>query len=711
MKSLFDLLFIKNYNFYIFMFFLGLLGLSVYIVRLDIDNRIKKLAVLSVSVLFGIAMLFRTAAKGGEDGYSTSFRPHESGCLIDAYNEYAPNYDYYGNIIRFLHYFEGKNLEMDCTVEDREHIAGHILEHAPVVYISYIDNNYVIDSKVMDDIAAHTNHIKKDKRLYLIDKTWKSADTIVCIKANNQVYFLSKNLLDDIANGDYVKDYLDEKDLEKNDISFMNKLRGERGINQVILLMIIFLLGLGVCLISFKGRNNWLIFFMAFPIGVAMVCSVFIVSIIAGLPFRKITISIIFILMLSIIAVIIRMRHIEIKKELLLKQLGVFSLLSVFFVYMKFFYMTADSFAKTINGVRLAEFNMSKKAIIGGFMEYGMLEPIINGIGWKFHVDFMYALYILMPVCSLGIIGYGMMRSRKSNPLLGVITFVCCIFLVTNYDFVVVGTWILSNGTMATMFLTLVLVIFLKINEDERANFIIAMISLCVGVTRLEGGCYLCLIGALICGVNKVIDKHTNMNLFMGIPLLIWQISLWFLNREDEIFWNRNQSIIVMAGSLLIMVWPYILRINIKLMRLLNRYYYEVFLIALGVSCCLMYYFGPELSKNTAAIILRHFATSYESNSGGLWGFYFLMVPICFIDKTKEKAFSLSLVVDYILLSYLIFSVREGFPIHFGPGDSCRRVIQQIIPLAMFLTVYDKNVWTLREGVSVYSDNKGIECK
>lgn len=715
MKEVLERLQIDSVSICVLLLFWGVLASTVYIAFSKVDEKRKTIAVLAAATVCGVVLLAISTSPTKMYNYF-AYRHNSSGCLVEANDKFADNEDLeYGNIVCFFHYFENKKLEIDSSIEEIDRLKKQLSSYMPTIEIIDTSKRYNIDSELINEVVSNTQHIeiKKtpwtyliDESYYLIDKTWLAEDTIACIQVDEQIYFLSKQLAEDILINNYDQDLLSNQELSVEGIFYMNKLRKENLFNQVWILLALFLVGIGICLISFNGKNNALSFFMAFPVGVATVSVIFMISILLGIPFSVASIVIIFILILAAIIGYICVKKIACDKLMIVKQILLFSVTAVTLVYGKIYNMSKDSFDKTIYGVKLAELNLSKVEIISRFMNNGMMEPIINGIGWKCHVDFMYAMYSLMPICIIGLFVYGGVRCIKKGDILkGIIVLFTILSLVTNFDYMLNGIWILSNGTIASLILILIINIMFQVNQNEKNNLIIFVLTFCIVMTRVEGTCYICLIAALLCGLKHNSKACRNISVLMGGVGLFWQAMLQLFCNENSIFWNKKESAILCIGSVFIIVLPLLMGLKLKVIFYLKKYYYKIAMLIFFVGCMFMYCDGPDLSHHTALILVKHlFGFSYLSNSGAFWGFFVLMLPLIIYRNKKQDGFIISVVFCYLMLTYLIFSLRKGDPIHVGIGDSCRRVIQQIMPLAMFSLIYNKDVWAIERGKSTNAE-------
>ena len=688
MISIFNNLFFENYNYNLFVFVLGILILEFFILyRTDYKN--KQYIILIISTFFGVSMLFRMSPDMSEGEYSVIAHPHDSGCLIENYKEAYPE-EYESTVIRYYHYFEGKKIELFADARSGLGIHDGFDEWFPRLYMEVLDENAAkVSEKDIERVTSNTHHLKKDGRLYLIDKTWKSADTIVCIDVSNQIYFLSKDLYEDIVSGEYEKDLLSEREQKIDNVVYMNRQRGERDVNQMLFLLIVYFLGWTIAFVSTRGKGSILAAFLAFPIGIALLATIGIVYILLGIPLRKSVLLVTLFLSLILAVILIFKNRDIIKSRMIIMTFAVASVLDIFVVSLKIFRILPDSVSKMMWGVQIAEYGLTRQDALQA-KAFGLMEPIIHAIGWKFHIDHLYGMYPLMSLCAVGIFISALYYfDKKHTSFKGILCILSCLFLVTNNDYLFVGLSSLANGAVGAFFISLLVLLLLKIKENLPVEIPLILVVMSIAITRVEGTCYLCLFFALICGLKTYTKKYWYVNVIASVTILIWQVGLFIYGTDDKIFWNKSQGYMLVTGALIVAVIPLILRLDCKFFAWVQKKYFWITTILFLLISVVIYFVDPyDLSKNALRVMMRHTATSLGSNSAAICCFILLMIPLIFSNKKKDTGFLVALCVEYILMTYLIFCFRNGYPIHVKMADSCRRIIQQLMPIVMFALCY-----------------------
>lgn len=687
MKTILNVLFDDNLN-YTVMLFLVVLLIIEFIVLYDKERR-KKVSgkaaflIVTISTLFASAIIVTSDA--ANDYYSAWAKPKETGCLLDMYK----GHDYYYYAL-YLHYFEGKQLYICDDVDTKLEIAAHIMQYEKTLPVEIGGEDYssfAVTSQI-GKIDNNTHALEKDGRRFILDKTWKNVDRIICVQNGEQVYFLSEQLYTDAANNDCEKDYLSRKELSLGSMQFLEEQRGEGVLNQTLLLVCFFVVGWFTLQLAFNGKHEWLSFFMSFPVGVSLAGALGVLFIVIGIPFRKKTILTMFFLVLLVEVFLFIKKKIKLTKQSVLRQSIVSIALNLLVSYLMIFSKQGDSFYKTGYGIFLAEFLPDKTEILS-YMDFGLLEPIIHAIGWKFHTDFLYGFYLLMGICTVGIlifsIGYLFEVYKIRN--FQIVMLICIMILITNVDYLGISVWVLTNGSMACLYLLILVSAIFALKDQMNPAFVVAISAISCIVARVEGTCYLCLVLVILCGLKKYREKFWLLNVMVGIEAILWQL---FVNKylESSTFLTTEKSIIAILGGMVTIAVPFVMRTKGRLFDFIRTHYYKLCITAFVFLSFVFVMGGTEMGYSTAKIFVRHFGASDCSNSAAFWGFSVLMLPLLLKNRKKESRMLVSYVIIYLLMTYTIFSIRTNDPIHEMYYDSCRRVISQVMPTVMFVVMY-----------------------
>lgn len=456
-------------------------------------------------------------------------------------------------------------------------------------------------------------------------------------------------------------------------------------IYQTLLLFAFFVVGWLLCSACLKVTGNIKIF-LAFPVGISIAAMTGLCLHICGIPINRITLLLCFVLLIGIILFRIKKKAIVICKKDLVKQ-GVLALvISAFVSLANLYYLSPDGIIKTYVGFQLANFNPSRSEFLYE-VEYGVVEPILNCIGLKFSVDFLYGIYILMPICCIGLLLTAVKALVTDKKIGFLFAGIGAILVATNHDILFCGTFVLSNGMMSCFFLALVIILIFQI-RGEKATWMLAVISMAMITIRIESSCYICLVIALFCGIKKFREECSYVALVLGGEMILWQIYMFIFAPRDLMFWTSARGAIVVVAAIITMLIPYILRIRVSFIAFICRNYYKIAILAFLVAGLGIFVIVPKTYFDVAHVFLAHFATATDSNSLALWGFALLMLPVLVYDKKKESGLLIAFTIDYLLATFIIYACRTNDPIHLEMNDSCRRAITQIMPTAMFAIAY-----------------------
>lgn len=689
MREIYNILFVENINPYAFLLMIGIASVSLIGMKYAGNINYSKWFFLGTSFLFSLAVLIHTTSYKKED-YSSLVRHHDTGCLYETYNE--NDVDVVEDMpyqILLLHYFEGdKELVLHESLENADEVSAWIAELCPKIRITNksIDEISFIETDI-ETIKEHTSRIKSPEGRFIIDNSWKDSDTVIAFSVEEDNYFVSEKLFNDLNAGNYEGDYLHDELVMCSAHEVFSKIRGERDIYQVIILFFMFIIGFLISKVIFGGDDDYLSACMAIPVFSSVYSTLTIVSILLGLQINRLfTILVVLLILCIAVWMMIKTKtRFDIKRTVVC---GVAAILIItILVNCKMWIMATDGYVKTYNAVLMAEYSLSRTELLS-FIPWGMFDSIINNIAWIFNVDFLYAIYPIWRISSLGIVVCLQKKYMKKTKFTMSFLVAAFLLLITNMDIILHTFFIMTNGMIGCMILLLIVAIILRVEKGYCTDIIIYSTLMVIITSRVEGACYICLIFALFCGLKSYRKSCKVVNTVSAIEILVWEGGLMLFCDENSVFWDPKKGTMLMLAGFALIVLPYVLEIPIKALDYIKKYYYWISVGLLSVCSLFILFFGPESAYSTAQNYAKHFATSFISNSGAFWGFALLMVPFAFIKKTKKKGLVLAIVVDYLLLTYMIFSFRQDGPVHIWVNDSCRRVLQQIMPTTLFAIIY-----------------------
>lgn len=705
MKTIFNILFENNFRITVFMLLLMILGIECYLLHVteNCKQTIKVrlyLIITAISFVFGmIEVISSNSQWDNYIRYDVSLKPRNNSCLIRTFKDdktiYKKTQDIFINTATYCHYFEDKDIIIFDDISSIDDVVYYLKEYGMKEKLTTETSNGInIDSDVINNIYENTNYLNADEMIMLIDKSWRNSKKIICTEVENQVYFMTEDLYKSAIQGDYEQYYLESKMLAYNGADYIGLIRGERDINQIILALVIFILGFGITCYSFNGEKLILTAFLSFPIGLFACGAGGLLLMILGIPMSRMNLLIEGLAIFSIELLLLYRKKILICIRDFLKISMIATALISFFSFTKIYSTIGDSSYKLLYGMYIAEYNLTRSQIISKCIPYGLLEPIVHCIAWEFKADWLYVMYPLIFVSTIGIIASTLyylsdVENRKGMILLFLVSIS---MLLSNMDYLSISNRAMPNSIVGCAFLSIVSMILLLHREKYHFEILFSLITLAVSIIRVEGSIYISFFLIIACGLDWYRQYYANLNVISAIIILAWEFVLCLFSSLDNVFWSRTKAFACILAALIAVVVPWILKAQIKIITFIKKNYYKILTLGMGLVIIMILMFeepliGSLFSRDTLAVFLKHFATSENSNSAGLWGYVLLIFPLLLNNK-KENAFLVSTIICYMFLIFLIFICRRGYPIHTSMADSCRRVITQIMPTLVLSISY-----------------------
>lgn len=539
--------------------------------------------------------------------------------------------------------------------------------------------------------------------VFIIDDGIKS-NRVVYFKINTINYFCSDKLY---TGKDCYNLKEGDKDLTGN-LEAVRKLsnltiKNSNGIYNICIqiIAILFLLTIGgVVSFSLWGRKSISIaLFMALPVGSLIWTVLGIAFVVLKVPYNLYTICTFFIIMMGIILI----KNIKVFMILNYKKIfiGIFLLITIL-VYLSFSchtFTSYDSIAKCKYGFMLSLDN-NPWNYITDMAIFGMIEPFIHSIGYMMGGDYLYVLYPMFFVVTMGLFFCGLRfiirknivtNEIKSNILYISLAFVIGVgTLILNNDFMRSTYYVMSHGLLSTYFLIFIIFSLYSQNRNiENAAWALFIPSVAIVITRTEGIIYILFLWTVFIGYMR-----SNDILRMGIGVcavsMIWvfiQLIAYNGNSGDGFFFTPLKSIILICGLIMVVLFFLLVKKG-KLLCLLEYKYFLFYLLIMFVAICLISVcFFSNIAKENLHIYISHFCNYIEpdSNAGFIWIFIFTFMALLCKAGTKTANYTVCIIMGYVLLVFMIFLFRGDLPMRIGYGDSGRRILVHIMPAAIWM--------------------------
>lgn len=451
---------------------------------------------------------------------------------------------------------------------------------------------------------------------------------------------------------------------------------------QFLACSIVFLVGTLVSRCVFKEKKEFLSSALAVPIGMSVFVVATLFLIIFNVPYTWVSMAII-LLFIAIIGIYYSVKNkITINKYTVICTaiwLAIIALSTV----LKFYRLAGDARWQVLYARDLAAYHHLQEPFFS-VTTYGFLGISLHAFSTLFGCDMLYAYFLVTGISAIAII-FATTRELlddKSQKLTYVFMSIGALFLITNFDYLYYLEWILSNCGVGVCLLAVTALTYLYLEKNIESTLLIALLSFVVITTRIEGVCYAVLLLS-IPFIREGLLKKTNI--IIGTEIIAWQIVQFFLSDGvGQDGWTRTTGVALSLVGAILIAEPYL--VKIKLIEKIMKHYWIVYTVLLLCVITFGLAYDKVMTMDNFNIFLSHFTVSKNSNSLALWGFILGILPLAVMGGVKEKNAMLSVFMLYILMVFGISIFRTGNPLHTGTSDSFRRVLSQIMPLAVWLT-------------------------
>ncbi len=522
---------------------------------------------------------------------------------------------------------------------------------------------------------------------FVLDEFWEETESIRLVTWGDSYIFCSEKMFDD--NAAFTGGGADLFETAKS--------RPFREAKQTAVMLLLLLIGCAVSIPLWGEKYPYLSFFLGLPLGAAVWCVCGIFFMMFAIPYHLVSMLACILVFAGVWLYRKRNRLKAVDWTAFLNFILAAVAVMVFLAYIHVCYTSADSLMKCAYGQRLARYG-SMRDILGSVAPYGMLEPMIQSIGYLVDCDALYVFYPLMAVSGTGIMCTGMsaVNGKKTSEMSVVVLGAGMLFLFTNFDFVMSHIVMAAHGPIAVY--TLILLMFVVLQKRIGiAGFegIAALAASMVLLTRVEGAVYVLFFLALSLGIEDESLKMGRVNLFVAGVILAWNVFQMILVGHDAnpTFWTPERGLILVAGAAFLLLITWLAGRDWSLVKWVKKY---CFPLAVGAICFGITAVAVLAARETASINLPFFLSHLSNNSsmnsrinaGAVWTFLLLLAPIVISTKSRVAQYAVSLIGGYVLLIFFVCLFRTEVPLHYGYFDSGRRTLVQIMPAAVWLLAY-----------------------
>ncbi|MBQ7724134.1 MAG: hypothetical protein IJT63_00870 [Lachnospiraceae bacterium] len=291
---------------------------------------------------------------------------------------------------------------------------------------------------------------------------------------------------------------------------------------------------------------------------------------------------------------------------------------------------------------------------------------------------------------------YDEVKKNSVNRKTGIIlSSLCTLFLITSEPFLVISSWILSNVYFMGFFFTVFYIFVKTVDENaDSADYYLLLVFLCsmLIMTRMEGGVMvLCL--ALALSTMRVSGK--KLLLTFGLPLVITEVG-YYVNLYLKIGINPLYSFLDMKTAVLMcgMIAAFIVYITLIRNRLPETYTPVLLIAAL-------------IAGNAGLLVINH--SRYITNIrafimnirlGNGWGTFWIMIVIYIVllvievigRRFRNIPVRVFLPAAMVLTVFAVCFARGGV-LAVRTSDSGNRVLMEMVPVitySVFVTLLKK---------------------
>ena len=457
-----------------------------------------------------------------------------------------------------------------------------------------------------------------------------------------------------------------------------------RNFIQMLACSVIFLMGFFAVRCALGGRYENLSFALAAPFGASILVAITLLLIVLNIPYNRVSIFIFIALIIGLVA------WITVKKQLSIKKTSVIYIITglatiVASTILKFYRLAGDARWQVLYARDLAHYHHLQEPFFS-VTTYGFFGISLHAFGTLFNVDMLYAYFLLIGLSAIAtviavtsILLEGK-RKMMTYPFLGM----GILLLITNFDYLYYLEWILSNCAVGVCLLAIMALTYLNIKKGTEVTSLIALFSFVVITTRIEGVCYVVLLLSIPFVRTGSLKK---VNVIVGGEVIGWQVVQAFLSTGvGQDGWTPLKGVALSMAGLLLILEPYIIKVDLfkKIMKHYNVVYAILLICIIGLGLA----YDRTMAIDNIIIFLSHFTVSKNSNSLAFWSFVVLLFPLAIYYGNKEKDNCMTAFILYILMAFGISIFRTGNPLHTGTSDSFRRILYQIMPLALWTVTY-----------------------
>ncbi len=602
-----------------------------------------------------------------------------------------------------IYYFRDKTVvckDKETSGLFYDNVASKYYSESYYNYDIVIEDEFDSERMISNTVGISTKYMDNYGNVYVVDDGLLSSNRIMCCQLEDGLLFCSDVLY-------FQGEERGTEGVVSSNVSAVNQLASYTPnlggfsytmIVQFLSVTFFLIIGLIVSIALWNKLGGWLVGMISIPIGVIIWALFGTIMVAIRIPYNLVSQGIVLTVVLSFLIYKKREVFFSFNYRALFYPLFVIIGALLYFSVTCHTTTSYDSIKKLQFAFMLAIDN-KPYTLFTNIAIFGLIEPFVHSLGFMLGGDYIYTIYPMFYILSLGIIIGSLYRVCENNNInIVLITknkfiVLACVFamgiLITNCDFRYAKYYVMSH-IMVSVFV-LLLILFLYYYKREGLEYYecgIYLMTSAIIITRTEGILYILFFITMIGGYlydSSYIRCGITTCLICGI-WTIMQLLLYNGNDGEGFFFSPQKAIILTAGITVTVV--FLLLRQKKIMYFLNKLNYAIiYLIGLLVVICVVSRMVGEMGAVNFSVYIGHLSSFIEdaANLGYLWSFVFFSVPFLLSLQRKSADLSVGIILGYLGLVFLIFLFRKELPIREGFGDSGRRVLVHIMPVTIFI--------------------------
>lgn len=462
-------------------------------------------------------------------------------------------------------------------------------------------------------------------------------------------------------------------------------------INQFLFLLYIAILGVSFMFFFKNSLSSANLYLLSVPTGLSIWVFQLIILFILGLPFEKLFIGILSLLLLSVFIAIHRNKFF-VKKNLvqIIIYLALYSGFSFLFLIFNYSFFTNDSWRMLIGGKYIATYGSLLDSLID---QRGLYAYIIHSSSNIFGFDYLYALYPLMMLFFALFFAYNLYSPLSpENKEVGrniLFSSLVVLFILSTF-FVLLNAFYVHSNLLSGIYGFLALFGLWKhlVSKDRNWLIISAIAILSFSFLRIEGPLLSLIIIIILISIKQI--KFKEKVYYVGavsLFVVVWHIRLFFMLAGHTSKYYMNPARTLLITVLYTLIFTVLLVSQKGILNRIKEYFPLLMVYSLSIGWTILIFTEGPKTKGNLLVLKKYGRLILNSVKHGDWGITWIVLGILFavaliLKKLRHESLFLYYIFSFALLFNSIHLYRGGWRI--GWGDSGNRMLMSIIFVISF---------------------------